>query len=147
MPVQRGTTVSSLATPRDTSRTTIAIAALIAAGLLATGGLLWLGRRDKPRIVVLTCRNMSYYVEGDATPNPPLTFTAGERIQLHLVNHDAPGVLHDVAIDALGVTTDLVLPGQSADVTFRVADRPGTYEYYCRPHAAVMRGPLEVRPR
>ena len=90
---------------------------------------------------------MAYYVEGDATPNPPLTFTAGERIELRLVNHDAPGVLHDVAIDALQAATDLVLPGQSTVVTFQVTDRPGTYEYYCRPHPAVMRGPLEIRPR
>jgi len=66
---------------------------------------------------------------------------------LHLVNHDAPGVLHDFAIDPLEVATELVLPDQSREVTFRVPDRPGTYEYYCRPHAAVMRGQVDVRRR
>jgi heme/copper-type cytochrome/quinol oxidase subunit 2 len=121
--------------------------ALMGAGLLGAGGLLWLGRRDQARVVTLTCRSMAYFLEGNPAPNPPLTVTVGERIQLHLVNHDAPGVLHDIAIDPLEVATGLVLPGQSTVVTFRVADRPGSYEYYCRPHATVMRGTLDVRPR
>ena len=129
------------------SRRTLLITLAMAAALLAAGGLVWLARRDTARVVTLTCRNMAYFLDGNPTPNPPLTFSVGERIQLHLVNHDAPGVLHDIAIDPLEVATDLVLPGQSTVVSFRIADKPGTYEYYCRPHAAVMRGPLDVRPR
>src|SRR5262249_10522592 len=111
------------------------------------GVLLWRGHHDRPRVLTLTCRNMAYYVEGDSTPNPPLTFVLNERIELHLVNHDTPGVLHDVAIDPLNVATDLMQPGQRTVVTFHVTNRPGAYEYYCRPHAAVMRGPLDVRAR
>ena len=129
------------------SRRTVLVTSATTAGLLAAGGLVWLARRDEARVITLTCRNMAYFLDGDPTPNPPLTVTVGERIQLHLVNHDAPGVLHDIAIDPLEVATELVLPEQSSDVTFRVADRPGTYEYYCRPHAAVMRGQLDVRRR
>ena len=126
------------------SRRTILVSA-IAAGLLAVGGLVWQTHRVRARLITLTCRNMAYFLEGDPTPNPSLTVTVGERIQLHLVNHDAPGVLHDIAIDPLGVATELVLPDQSREVTFRVPDLPGTYEYYCRPHAAVMRGQVDVR--
>jgi len=119
----------------------------VAIGLVLAGGLVWVGRPDQARVVTLTCRNMAYFLDGSSTPNPPITLTAGERIELRLVNHDAPGVLHDIAIDPLDVTTELVLPGQSTVVTFRVADRPGSYEYYCRPHATVMRGALDVRTR
>lgn len=129
------------------SRRTILVLSAIAAGLLTASGLVWQARRDEARVITLTCRNMAYFFEGDPTPNPSLTVTVGERIQLHLVNHDAPGVLHDIAIDPLGVATELVLPDQSRDVTFRVPDRPGTYEYYCRPHAAVMRGQVDLRRR
>jgi heme/copper-type cytochrome/quinol oxidase subunit 2 len=129
------------------SRRTILVLSPIAAGLLTVGGLVWQGHRERARVITLTCRNMAYFIDGNLTPNPSLTVTAGERIQLHLVNHDAPGVLHDFAIDPLEVATELVLPDQSREVTFRVPDRPGTYEYYCRPHAAVMRGQVDVRRR
>ena len=129
------------------SRRAFLISSAIVAGLVATGALVWQGRRDRARVITLTCRNMAYLLEGDPTPNPSLTATVGERIQLHLVNHDAPGVLHDIAIDPLGVATELVLPDQSREVTFRVPDLPGTYESYCRPHAAVMRGQVDVHRR
>jgi copper binding plastocyanin/azurin family protein len=133
--------------PVGISRRITRFVSVIGAGLLVGGSLVWLARRDEARVVTLTCRNMAYFLDGNPAPNPPLTLTAGERIQLHLVNHDAPGVLHDVAIDPLDVATGLVLPGQSAVLTFQVADRPGSYEYYCRPHASVMRGTVDVRAR
>ena len=86
----------------------------MAAGLLTAGGLVWQAGRDQARVITLTCRNMAYFVDGNPRPNPPLTLTVGERIRLHLVNHDAPGVLHDIAIDPLEVSTELrVLPEQS----------------------------------
>ena len=54
-------------------------------------------------------------------------------------------MLHDIAIDPLEVATELVLPDQSREVTFRVPDLPGTYQSHRRPHAAVMRGQVDVR--
>ncbi len=90
---------------------------------------------------------MAFLLPGDPTANPIVHVTTGETIQLELRNEDGPGVLHDLAIDALGVATELVQPGQTSVVTFTAPDRPGHYDYYCRPHALVMRGTLDVAAR
>ena len=81
--------------------------------------------------------------ESPGNPNPALAFRAGERIRLVLKN-DAPGLLHDVEIPAFRVALDQIRAGQSADVVFTVPDRPGRYEYRCRPHAELMHGVVEV---
>jgi FtsP/CotA-like multicopper oxidase with cupredoxin domain len=106
----------------------------------------WL-RRPRPRALTIVCRNMAFVLPGGSTANPVLRVTAGETIALELRNEDAPGILHDFAIDPLGVTTELLQPGQVAHVTFKAPARPATLEYYCRPHALVMRGTFEVAPR
>lgn len=90
---------------------------------------------------------MAFFIPGDPTPNPVITARAGETIALEVRNEDGPGVLHDFAIDPLQVATGLLLPGQVARVTFTVPDRPGTLDYYCRPHALTMRGVVEVVAR
>lgn len=102
---------------------------------------------SRPRTIVVTCRNMAFLLPGDPTANPIVRVTSGEAIRLELRNEDGPGVLHDLAIDALGVATELVQPGQISVVTFTAPDRPGRYDYYCRPHALVMRGTLDVVAR
>jgi plastocyanin len=102
---------------------------------------------SRPRTMVVTCRNMAFLVPGDPTANPIVRVTTGETIRLELRNEDGPGVLHDLAIDPLGVATELVQPGQTSVVTFTAPDRPGRYDYYCRPHALVMRGTLDVVAR
>jgi len=90
---------------------------------------------------------MAFVLPGRTTPNPVLTVTAGETVALELRNEDGPGILHDLAIDALGVATELLQPGQVGHVTFTAPSHPATLEYYCRPHALVMRGTLAVVPR
>jgi plastocyanin len=97
--------------------------------------------------MVVTCRNMVFLVPGDPTPNPTLRVAPGETIRLELRNEDGPGILHDLAIDAIGVATELVQPGQASVVTLTAPDRAGRYDYYCRPHALVMRGTLDVVAR
>jgi plastocyanin len=61
-------------------------------------------------------------------------------ISVHVTNRD--GTRHTFTIDELGV--DLNIPPDSAQrVSF--AARPGTYRFYCRPHAPGMEGVLVVR--
>lgn len=90
---------------------------------------------------------MVFHLPGNPAPNPVISVTAGETIELRLQNDDGPGILHDVAIDPLGVATELLQPGQTTSVTFTAPDRPGQYDYYCRPHALGMRGTLAVVAR
>jgi plastocyanin len=51
---------------------------------------------------------------------------------------------HDFSVPALGEALDAVEWNESGDVIFDVPDRPGTYEYRCRPHGLMMRGILVV---
>ena len=55
------------------------------------------GARD----VLVVARDMTYYVDGGATPNPSLQFKPGELITLTFRNEDA-GMEHDFGIPAWG---------------------------------------------
>jgi plastocyanin len=77
--------------------------------------------------------------------NPALRVRAGERIRLVLRN-DAPGVRHDVAIPAWDVAVGPIGFGETAQVTFTVPATNERVEYYCRPHATMMRGLVTVEP-
>lgn len=60
-------------------------------------------------------------------------------ISVHIKNEDSG--LHTFTIDGLGV--DVAIPGgKERRVTFRA--EPGTYRFYCRPHAPDMDGKLAV---
>jgi hypothetical protein len=118
----------------------IATVLVLAGGVLA--GVLW--RQTPPRQLVVSCRNMTFVMPGNPSPNPVITVRAGETIALEVRNEDGPGILHDFAIDLLGVSTELLLPGQVAHATFTAPDHPGRFDYYCRPHALIMRGTLDV---
>ena len=101
-------------------------------------------REEEPRAVTVVVRNMTYYLDGQDTPNPSLKFAAGERVRLTLRNEDA-GMSHDFNIRPWNVGTK-VLEGKGQDtVTFRVPSRseaPATYT--CTPHAAMMSGSIVI---
>lgn len=60
-----------------------------------------------------------------------ITVAQGTTVVINFTNSDADGEMeHDFVIDELGVTTSVLLPGQSETIEF-VADEPGTYTYYC----------------
>jgi plastocyanin len=100
--------------------------------------------REEARTVTLVVRNMTYYLEGSATPNPPLTFAAGEQVSLTLRNED-PGMAHDFNIRPWNVATR-ILDGKGQDtISFRVPSRSeGQTAYTCTPHAAMMSGTITV---
>lgn len=70
----------------------------------------------------------------------PAEFSAeGGTVSVHLTNNDS--TRHTFTID--GVTDVSVPPNSSQRTTFEAA--PGTYRFYCVPHAAAMDGKLVVK--
>ena len=100
--------------------------------------------REAVHGVTLVVRNMTYYVDGESTPNPPLRFAAGEQVRLTLRNEDR-GMSHDFSVRSWGVATK-VLEGKGQDtVTFRVPKGSTTSAAYtCTPHTAMMNGTIVV---
>jgi plastocyanin len=100
--------------------------------------------RHNVRDVVLVVRDMTFYLQGDDTPNPTLRFAPGERVRVLLRNEES-GVTHNFVIDDWGVQTRELRGAGSDRVEFRVPGERGTRRYRCTPHAAMMTGVIEVR--
>ena len=97
------------------------------------------GARD----VLVVARDMTYYVDGGATPNPSLRFKPGELITLTFRNEDA-GMEHDFGIPAWGVATKR-LAGKGQDViAFQVPANSTSGAYACTPHSEMMNGRVLV---
>jgi plastocyanin len=102
--------------------------------------------RDVPvREITLVARDMAFYLESDPhTPNPTIEVRAGDIVRVTLRN-DERGIGHDFAVPAIGdASLDLLADGERGSVTFTIPSQPGTYEYLCRPHRAMMKGRLRV---
>lgn len=95
------------------------------------------------REIRLVVRDMTYYAEGDAAPNPTLRVGRGEQVRVVLRNEDA-GMIHDFAIEAWKARTPGLNAGQEAVVRFRAPTQPGVSSYSCTPHGAMMRGTIRV---
>lgn len=120
----------------------IVVVAVLASATLLTSGASP-DAQATPREIRLVVRDMTFYLDGDDTPNPTLRFRAGERVRLVLRNEDT-GMDHDFAIESWQVATRL-LEGRGHDaVTFRVPETPGPQTYICTPHAQMMRGSIVV---
>ena len=98
--------------------------------------------REEPRAITLTARDMAFYLEGDATPNPTLVLHRGERVRLTLINQDR-GMTHDFAVRSMDVATR-ALRGGTDSLVFEAPERPGESEYVCTYHARMMKGVLKV---
>jgi plastocyanin len=119
--------------------------------MLGLMGLRWLplaagsGTAGAPtREIVMVARNMAFYIDGDPTPNPALRLRAGEKVRLVLRNAD-PGVTHNFAVAEWGLATRDLHGEGTGQLEFLVPDVPGPREYQCTPHAAMMRGTIDVR--
>jgi plastocyanin len=128
---------SSIAT-----RAAAVLAALAAMAVVAFSPLS-ANPRAASREIVVVARQMAFYVEGSSEPNPTLRVRRGETVRIVLRN-DEPGVVHDLKVGDLNATIEPVRAGATGSVTFRAPDRPGRYEYVCRPHAQMMTGVLLV---
>ena len=96
------------------------------------------------REIRLVAKDMTFYVDGQTTPNPTLHARAGERIKLVFVNSDT-GMSHDFAIRSWSIGTRL-LAGKGEDaIEFTVPGTHGSHAYSCTPHSAMMGGTIEVQ--
>ena len=98
---------------------------------------------DSPRVITLVTRGMAFYLDGGDTPNPVLTMRAGEVVRVVLRNEDV-GIDHNLEIAAWDKTIPPPLRGRTTSTVINVPDSPGRHVYRCGPHAALMRGIVEV---
>lgn len=114
------------------------VACALALLLLLTGF-----RSPSPdREIRLIAKEMAYYLEGDVTANPVLTFYRGERVRLHLVNQDA-GLVHDLVFPQWGLATEKLSYGESARLEFN-PKMEGEQDYLCSLHPTMMRGRVAI---
>jgi plastocyanin len=99
--------------------------------------------KSRVREITLVAREMAFYADGASQANPVLRARPGERLRIIVINN-APGMIHDLAIDAVSSATPLLGAGQVASVEFTAPKKPGDYQYRCRPHALMMKGVLSV---
>jgi plastocyanin len=122
----------------------VIISALV---LLALGGValmpLVANPPPAPREIVVVARGMTFYLDGDATPNPTIKVAPGELVRLTLRNAEA-GVSHNFVVRSLGVASTVLDGIGSTSFTLKAPDQPGEHPYICTPHSAMMSGILEV---
>ena len=123
-------------------KVSVKVVAAVAA-LMVMAALLPVMTSSVDREVTLVARGMAFHVDGDPTPNPTITVTAGETVRVVLENQDR-GMTHDFAVPALDAGMRLVNWNEEDDVTFDVPSTPGTYEYVCNPHRLMMSGQIKV---
>ena len=116
----------------------------IAVVVLLLGALGVAVTRPAPREITLTVHGMAFYLEGNELPNPAITLAPGERVRIVLRNEDR-GIRHDFAFPTVSAALDPIGWNESSDVTFTAPERPGVYEYWCRPHMLMMRGKIIVQ--
>jgi plastocyanin len=130
---------------RKVSLKTIAAVAVFfvaVVGLLPVMGLPLRG--TKARAVTLVARDMAFYLDGDSkNANPNIQAKAGETIRIVVRNRDR-GMTHDFSVPASKASTNALDWNEQDEVTFTVPDKPGSYEYVCRPHLLMMKGQLIV---
>ena len=113
--------------------------------VLLAAAPLWplLARSRAPRELVIVARQMAFHSEDKAGDNPVIRVTPGERLRVTLVNDDL-GVTHDLAVSGWALTTPALRGNDRASIVVSVPDTPGTFEYVCSMHPALMRGTIEV---
>ena len=127
------------------ARSKSGIAAGMSALLLVCGavGAAVLPRVAPAREIRLVARDMTYYVDGESTPNPGLRIARGERVRIVLRNED-PGMAHDFTVAAWNLRTARVAAGEEVRITFSAPEESGAAAYACTPHGQTMRGTMTV---
>lgn len=117
---------------------------LLAAGVFALLPLI--AQTPPPREIVVVAKDMAFFT-GAATRsdgrNPTIRVRPGERVRLTIVNDDA-GYEHDFAVPGWSVRTPVLRSAGRASIDFEVPATPGSANYVCSLHAAMMTGTIEV---
>lgn len=117
----------------------LGVLAAAAAALVVLAMVLGGTSADGPRRIEIVAKNMVF--NGD---NPTFRVSPGETVEFHLVNRD-PGMIHDLAIPPMGLTTGAVPAGQDATLVVTFPEQPGGLEYHCSYHPITMRGVIQVQ--
>jgi plastocyanin len=115
----------------------------LVAVMVVVAGLLPVMTKTRARAITLVAKDMAFYVEGGAEPNPILEVKAGETVRVLLRNRDR-GMTHDFAVPSLKAEMDPIDWNEEDAIVFEAPDDPGIYEYVCRPHLLMMKGTLKV---
>jgi plastocyanin len=117
----------------------------IVVAVVVVGALVAAVSRTPAREITLVAKGMAFYLESDlTTPNPTIVVKAGERVRIVLRNEDR-GFVHDFAVPTVDAAVDQVNWNEAAAETIEMPDRPGAYEYICRPHRLMMNGTILVQ--
>ena len=125
-------------------RVPIRIVVLLAVCLIV-GTLIPVMSRTEAREIHLVVRDMAFYLADDPqTPNPTIIVSAGETVRI-VIRNDERGIRHDFALPIADASTRTLGWSEQGEVIVTVPSQPGTYEYVCRPHRAMMRGVIRVQ--
>ena len=115
----------------------VAIAALVVVGGLyfannssnttgVTGGaIVDVPSDSNVRTFVVDSSHLRFYIDG--VENPDIKVNEGDTVRIEFSSSEG---MHDWVLDEFNARTNKVNPGETAVVEF-VADKAGTYEYYC----------------
>ena len=90
------------------------------------------------REIVFEIRNMTF---GDN--NPTVYMQPGETVRFTIHNLEQ-GMKHNFTIENTKIATQLLSYGDKASVTYTAPDQQENRDYFCMPHASMMRGKLIV---
>lgn len=122
---------------------TLARGILLVSPGLVTLILLAADSRPEPRQITLVVRDMAFFLQGSAAPNPTVRVRPGEEIRIVLRNEEA-GITHDFAIGSLKIAVAPLRGEGTGSVVFRVPALPAQHEYACTLHSRMMKGTLLV---
>ena len=118
---------------------------VVLAVCLIVGTLIPVMSRTETREIHLVVRDMAFYLANDPrTANPTITVTAGATVRI-VIRNDDRGYKHDFALPIAEARTRTLAFGEQSELTFTAPSKPGTYQYECRPHRAMMRGLINVQ--
>jgi len=125
-------------------RVSIRVVVLLAVCLIV-GTLIPVMSRTEAREIHLVVRDMAFYLADDPrTANPTIIVSAGETVRI-VIRNDERGIRHDFALPIADASTRTLGWSEQGEVIVTVPSQPGTYEYVCRPHRAMMRGVIKVQ--
>jgi plastocyanin len=118
-------------------------AAVVVAAAVAVCAIVLSARAPAPREIHIVAREMTFYLDGEAAPNPTLHLRAGEEVRIVFRNEDM-GIKHDFTIPEWGIATGRLEGKSETTISFRAPGQATTPNYQCGPHSAMMRGTIAV---